>query len=111
MTKRTPIARAIDLAIGTTLAAALTAAIATTAMAQDRASSRQDFCVIGSVSIPQACPSTLNPALESRDGYMAIHMDNQKKDSAVAALWRAITFDETVVGSVSARAGQTADSR
>lgn len=105
MTKRTPIARAIDLAIRTTLVATLAAVMTTTAMAQDRATLKQDFCVIGSVSIPQACPSTLNPALASPDGFMAIHMDNQKKDSAVAALWRALTFDETVVGSVSAQNG------
>lgn len=98
MTKRTLITRAFGLA---PLIAAMAAATTTTAMAQASASPRQDFCVIGSVTVLQACPSTINPALASSDGFMAIHMDNQKKDSPVAAYWQALILNETVVGSVS----------
>lgn len=103
MIKHTLIARAIDLAVASTLVATMAAVMTTTAAAQAGDSFKQDFCVIGSVSVPQACPSTINPALAAKDGFMAVHMDNQKKSSAVAAYWRAQTLDPTTVGSVTAR--------
>ncbi|GLQ53972.1 hypothetical protein [Devosia nitrariae] len=87
MTKRTLIARAINLAAGSTLVASMAAAMTTTAAAQADAHSSQDICVRGSVTVPHACPSTIDPALASSDEFMPIHTDNPKEDSVGAIYW------------------------
>lgn len=92
MTTRTHVPRAIGLAIGiTTVAATVAAGVTTSAVAGFGGNSRHEFCVIDSVSVPHTCPSAVNPALAASDGFMPIHMDNQKIGSAVAAYWQAQT--------------------
>lgn len=83
-------ARAIDLAVrGPVLAAMIAAAMTTGTLAQDDHKPAPAFCVINSVSILQPCPSTVGAHIKSNDGYMSIHMDNQKIGSAVAQYWAA----------------------
>ena len=48
-----------------------------------------EFCVINSVSVLLACPLAAGPVLAAGDGFMPIHMANQKVGSAVAAYWQA----------------------
>jgi hypothetical protein len=108
MSIRTLPTRAIYFAARAPLLVAVTAAAMTTgALAQEVVKSVNAFCVIHSVSIPQACPSTVSAQQQSSDGYMSIHMDNQKIGSAVAQYWAA----QTAVGTgtvASPPAGETA---
>lgn len=92
MTTRTHVTQAIGPAIRiATVVTMAAAAVTTSAAAEAGVSSRHGFCVIDSVSVPHTCPSEVNPVLAASDGFMPIHMDNQKIGSAVAAYWQAQT--------------------